>query len=218
MHFLSCTTGRMHTGAWMKNKKDNPAAKKGLILRSAEKVFARNGFHKTQMDDIAMDAGIAKGTVYLYFKNKEELFVAIFENIHMQALKIIETIKNLPVNPVEKLSLFIKNQLEVCKKNIGLFIMMGHEIKHMDRSVTSRTHKLIIQKHKKIILLLSSIIKNGIKKKYFKTVDPLLASISLLGILESVIIKNILFDKKKKKMSFDSAFIINTFLKGIQKD
>jgi len=48
--------------------------KETKILEVAETVFAEKGFHATKVDEIASRAGVAKGTVYLYFKSKEHLF------------------------------------------------------------------------------------------------------------------------------------------------
>ena len=50
---------------------------KEKIMQSAIENFAKNGFDRTRMEDIAASAGLAKGTLYLYFKNKEDLFYAI---------------------------------------------------------------------------------------------------------------------------------------------
>ena len=53
--------------------------KKALIIQAAAKVFARRGFSGTLMADIAVEAGIGKGTLYEYFDSKEDLFFAVFE-------------------------------------------------------------------------------------------------------------------------------------------
>jgi TetR/AcrR family transcriptional regulator, repressor for uid operon len=53
---------------------------KEKILQSAMENFAKNGFDRTRMEDIATGAGLAKGTLYLYFKNKEDLFYAICDH------------------------------------------------------------------------------------------------------------------------------------------
>ena len=53
---------------------------KQKIIQSAIKYFAKNGFDRTRMEDIATAAGLAKGTLYLYFKNKDDLFYAICEH------------------------------------------------------------------------------------------------------------------------------------------
>src|SRR6187431_782816 len=53
--------------------------KRDLILRAATRVFAQNGFFQSQVADVARVAGVAAGTVYLYFKGKDDLLVSIFE-------------------------------------------------------------------------------------------------------------------------------------------
>ena len=59
---------------------------KEKIVRSAISCFSKNGFDKSRMDDISQTANISKGTVYLYFKSKEDLFYAICEN-NLKVLK-----------------------------------------------------------------------------------------------------------------------------------
>src|SRR6478736_1487479 len=54
--------------------------KRERILCAAVKVFAKNGFHATRVSEVAKAAGVADGTIYLYFKSKEELLVSLFED------------------------------------------------------------------------------------------------------------------------------------------
>src|SRR5690349_15921319 len=54
--------------------------KRERILRAAVKVFAKNGFYATRVSDVAKAAGVADGTIYLYFKSKDELLVSLFED------------------------------------------------------------------------------------------------------------------------------------------
>jgi TetR/AcrR family fatty acid metabolism transcriptional regulator len=53
--------------------------KRGLILDAAVRAFARDGYHQARMADVAREAGVAAGTIYLYFKSKDELLISIFE-------------------------------------------------------------------------------------------------------------------------------------------
>src|SRR5689334_20565137 len=55
------------------------APKRDLILRAATDIFAERGYFNAQVADVARAAGIAAGTVYLYFRSKDELLVSIFE-------------------------------------------------------------------------------------------------------------------------------------------
>ena len=76
------------------------------IVQSAIECFSKNGFDKTRMDDIAQTADLSKGTVYLYFKSKEDLFYAICENnlkvIKEQLSKIFATTKENLLSDAEQ--------------------------------------------------------------------------------------------------------------------
>jgi AcrR family transcriptional regulator len=52
----------------------------GEVLQAARRIFARLGYSAANVEDIAKEAGMAKGTIYLYFKSKEEIFAAVFGN------------------------------------------------------------------------------------------------------------------------------------------
>ena len=62
--------------------------KRDAILRAATQVFARNGFFQSQVADVARAAGVAAGTVYLYFRSKDDLLVSLFERTMREALAV----------------------------------------------------------------------------------------------------------------------------------
>src|ERR687885_2381475 len=64
----------------------NVADKYEAILRAATQVFARNGYFNSKVADIAREAGVADGTVYLYFKSKEEILHSIFDRSMDEAI------------------------------------------------------------------------------------------------------------------------------------
>src|SRR5690625_3736940 len=77
----------------MDMKKNKPKYK--MIIDAAVKVIAENGYHSSQVSKIAKEAGVADGTIYLYFKNKEDILVSVFEEKMGQFIeKIAEAIKN----------------------------------------------------------------------------------------------------------------------------
>lgn len=61
-------------------RKDGSEGKRERILRAAIKVFARKGFYSTRVSEIAKAAGVADGTIYLYFKNKDDVLISIFQD------------------------------------------------------------------------------------------------------------------------------------------
>lgn len=74
--------GDRPAGTSRRRKAGEPAPndKRERILRAAIKVFARKGFYATRVSEIAKAAGVADGTIYLYFKNKDDVLVSIFED------------------------------------------------------------------------------------------------------------------------------------------
>ena len=64
-----------------KHERGAPEAKRAAILEAAQKLFSQYGYRRTSIDDIAREAEIAKGTVYLSFKSKEEIFRALCESL-----------------------------------------------------------------------------------------------------------------------------------------
>src|SRR5436309_12735280 len=83
--------------------RNGSADKRAIILRAATRVFARNGYFNSKVADIARAADVADGTVYLYFKSKEEILHSIFEQNMAEAIaagrQLIEKVKD----PREKL-------------------------------------------------------------------------------------------------------------------
>jgi len=63
-----------------KNGASRGGDKRPRILEAAVRVFAKNGFHATRVSDVARAAGVADGTIYLYFKSKDELLLSLFED------------------------------------------------------------------------------------------------------------------------------------------
>src|SRR5271167_684787 len=65
--------------------------KRERILDAAVRVFAKKGFYATRVSEVARAAGVADGTIYLYFKSKDELLVSLFEDRVERLLSFLET-------------------------------------------------------------------------------------------------------------------------------
>src|ERR1700754_1086281 len=71
-------------------KRRRSGDKRDRILQAAVKVFARNGFHATRVSEVAKAAGVADGTIYLYFESKEELLFSLFEDRVSRLLRFMK--------------------------------------------------------------------------------------------------------------------------------
>src|SRR5438874_13371770 len=98
------------------NGKAGPGDKRERILDAAEHVFAAHGFFAAKVSEIAKEAGVADGTIYLYFKNKDDLLISLFEsrmervNAHLAA----ETGKHTRAK--DRLHAFIRAYLGLVKE------------------------------------------------------------------------------------------------------
>jgi AcrR family transcriptional regulator len=78
-------------------------ARPGELIAAAQEVFVEKGFAATRLDDVAARAGVSKGTVYLYFKNKEALFKAVIEAGMTPAVETAEALAAEADRPAEEL-------------------------------------------------------------------------------------------------------------------
>lgn len=103
-------------------------AKFQRILDAALHVFVQKGFHHAKISDIARTAGVADGTIYLYFKNKEDLLASLYDvNIEALAKKLDCETQTLPSSH-EKLAHVVDFHLQLAKKQAALLALVRHEI------------------------------------------------------------------------------------------
>src|SRR5712671_5829689 len=112
-----------------KSSRNGASGKREAILRAATSVFARNGYFNSKVADIARQAEVADGTVYLYFKSKEEILHSIFDQNMAEAIasgrKLIETISD----PSEKLRRIAVLHLERMGADRDLAIVFQVELR-----------------------------------------------------------------------------------------
>ncbi|QQE78409.1 TetR/AcrR family transcriptional regulator [Alicyclobacillus sp. SO9] len=91
------------------------SAKREEILRSAAVEFAEKGFEKANINHISINAGIGKGTIYLYFKTKQELYLATIQTIVDQFNDMGTQIMLLDIPPIEKIHLIVRTLFSFTK-------------------------------------------------------------------------------------------------------
>lgn len=92
---------------------DRGGDKRERILTAAERIFARHGFFAAKVSDVAKEAGVADGTIYLYFKSKDDLLISLFERRMQQVNEALrESVAGI-ASPREQLRAFIKTYLQL---------------------------------------------------------------------------------------------------------
>ncbi|MGI6096842.1 MAG: TetR/AcrR family transcriptional regulator [Dethiobacteria bacterium] len=159
------------------------ADKKELIREAAIRVIAREGFYTTTTDRIAAEAGVAVGTVYNYFKNKEDILSYIFEVEYEKRAKFYKQLQERDaLSALEKLYLILEKHLLEVQKNpdIGIIILSERRF--------PRQCQFIALDHKKgLPLFLSEIISEGREKGELHCGDPQKVSTIIFGALEAIL-------------------------------
>src|SRR5215475_13723089 len=101
----------------VRDKRDRNGDKRERILGSAMRVFASKGFFGAKVSDIADDAGVADGTIYLYFKSKDDLLISLFEEqmerVNVELLRAMDGAERAP----DKLRRFIHAYMDLVAEN-----------------------------------------------------------------------------------------------------
>jgi AcrR family transcriptional regulator len=108
----------------------SPAAdKREAILKAATHVFARNGYFQSQVADIAREAGVAAGTVYLYFRSKDDLLVSLFERTMREAIAEGRAALSGIDDPRERLTRIARLHLERLGRDRDLAVVFQVELR-----------------------------------------------------------------------------------------
>ncbi len=159
------------------------ASKHSAILVAATKIFAKKGFFNARISDIAKEAKIADGTVYLYFNNKHDILISVFEEEIGKLLSQTEKIINRDITPHEMLSLFITNHLRVMKKNRYLAEVIQSELRQADKTIK----KFRNTKFTEYLAVIADIIVRGQKQGSFRAdINPDIMKRVIFGALDEV--------------------------------
>ena len=157
--------------------------KHGKILIAATKVFAKKGFFNARISDIAKEAKVADGTIYLYFNNKFDILVSVFEE---EIGKIIEQIQKAiekETDPQKMLTIFAQKHLTAMKKNRNLAEVIQAELRQSDKIVKEYRNTTF----KNYINIVADIIRLGQNKNiYRKDILPGIAKRAFFGALDEV--------------------------------
>ena len=170
----------------MSPRPDVSEARKDQILDAATDVFAEKGFNDTRMDDIVQKSGLSKGTLYWYFKSKDEIILNIFERIFSREFKELENMVGSNESATKRLIDFADRASEDVKKMLRLmplaYEFMGWAFR---KKFVQDAFKIYINKYMAILV---PIIQQGIDSGEFRNIDPHGAAITIGAIFEGTIL------------------------------
>lgn len=185
-----------------------PATPQQKILASAEIMFASKRFHEVLMEDIAISAGVGKGTIYRYFKNKEELYAALLEDASNELMGLIENAVKTEVSCKNKLIVILQTSINLFDAKPHLFDLILHAEAFQKASVEFPWQ----QTRWNVIQLVESLFQQAEDQKEFSIKSPKESSLLLLGGLRAII----RFGNKPRHKELCTD-IVHHFLNGFSK-
>jgi len=153
------------------------------IIPAATKLFAKKGFFTARISDIAKEAKVADGTIYLYFNNKLDILLSVFEQELDKLIDQVIALLEKETDPQAKLRIFITNHLEEMKKNRYLA-----EVIHIELRQTSK----LIREYRKntfneYLAIIARIITDGQDAGVFRQdISPQVARQMIFGALDEI--------------------------------
>jgi len=139
--------------------------KKELIINAAIKVFADKGFYTGNVADVAREAGVADGTIYLYFKNKDDLLISLFETKMEEILQRFSSLVENDQNAEQKLHRFIHLYFQMIEEDQDLAEVFQVELRQSSKFLKDYHNQKFID----FLNLIGDIIHQGQKNGRFKT-------------------------------------------------
>ncbi len=185
------------------------------ILSAAEKVFAAKGFFPTTMSDIARRAEFGTGTLYKYFKSKEELYFTLIDEKVEEINRLVKTELSQRDSAVERIKKVLRLQFEFIERNRDFFRIYISERSRFEWTVKDDLGKGLHEKMVSYIDILSDVIRQGIKKGEFRSMDPKDLAHAFVGIVNSFVFEW-LISREPYPLVSKLDTVLEIFLNGVQ--
>ncbi|MGG4393002.1 TetR/AcrR family transcriptional regulator [Paenibacillus thiaminolyticus] len=182
------------------------------ILEAAVKVFAEHGFHRSQVSRIAKTAGVADGTIYLYFKRKEDILISLFREKLGEMIGKFHASLEETTGAKEALRNVCEIHFTELENNPDFAFVTQIELRQSSLELRKEIGKII----KPYIVLIEKIITQGIEEKVFRAdLDVKLTRLLIFGSMDEVV-TSWLISGQKYSLTGQLDGTIAFFLKGLE--
>jgi TetR/AcrR family transcriptional regulator, fatty acid metabolism regulator protein len=185
--------------------------KRDALLRAAIETFAARGFFNAQVADVARTAGVAAGTVYLYFRGKDDLLISIFEKTMKEAIAAGRESIARHTDPLAQLRTIARLHLDRMSRDRDLAVVFQVELRQSTKFMErfSATHL------REYLGIIRDVIARGQSMGIFrKTLNPTLAAKLLFGMLDEMA-TNWILSRRKYSLIADADAIVDLFVRGV---
>ena len=170
----------------MSPRPDVSEERKDQILDAASEIFAEKGIHEARMDDIVAKSGLSKGTLYWYFKGKDDILLGIFDRMFRREFEVIDKLVDEDGTASERLMIYMEAGLKDIKRMMR-FIPITYEFLSLafrSKFIQGAFKRYINQYMDAMV----PIIEQGIASGEFKEVNALNVAIAAGAIFEGTLL------------------------------
>ena len=183
------------------------------IIQAATKIFARKGFYQAKISEIAREAQIADGTIYIYFENKDDILISLFEEQMKVVLDNMVIQLSQEQDPEKKLQKFALTHMQLIEQNQDMAEIIQVEVRQSSKFMKEYKNEKFIQ----YLDLIADIVREGQEKGVFKkSVIPGVAKRAFFGALDEMSRFWVLSTRKQYDIKTAAKEISQYFLNGIQ--
>jgi TetR/AcrR family fatty acid metabolism transcriptional regulator len=187
-------------------------AKRDRILRSAIRIFSQKGFFNSKVSEIARLAGVADGTIYLYFKNKDDLLISLFEEKMAEVVADVRSRVAAADGALDRLRIFIENHMDLLVREAGLIEVLQVELRQSNRFMK----EYVPAKFLEYLDVISEILERGKREGIFRRdLNVTLARRAVFGALDEMALAYVLSRKRKYDPAEASVEIYRIFAEGL---
>jgi TetR/AcrR family fatty acid metabolism transcriptional regulator len=187
-----------------------PGPKRDTILRAAIDVFAERGYFHAQVADVARAAGVAAGTVYLYFRSKDDLLISIFERGMRELLAEGRALVADAPDPAERLRRLARLHLARLGRDRNLAIVFQVELRQSTKFMERFSSTLL----RDYLGLMRDAIADGQRDGAFRgDIKPTTAAKMLFGALDEMA-TNWILSRRRYSLEADADPVVNLFIHG----
>lgn len=155
-----------------------------VILEAAVKTFARTGYHRTRVADIAREAGVADGTVYIYFKNKEDILISLFQSLMIRFVEELSNELDRCRDANDKLNTIISYHLTTLGSRPEQAKVTQIELRQIDQAINQGISKPLMS----YFSLIEEVIEEGKSQGlYRRNINTRTARKVVFGAIDEVV-------------------------------
>lgn len=182
------------------------------ILNAAVKVFAQKGFFNAKVSEIAKEAKVADGTIYLYFKSKDDILIHLFEEEMEKIIRNMKERLRAASDPLDKLRIFIRTHLGLVESNPAMAEVIQVELRQSNKFMKDYDNR----KFHEYLNILAEIVREGQQQGLIRqNILPSVAKRVIFGALDEMSTYWVFSKRKSKVLEEMVAQVCEILIQGL---